>query len=215
MISGKIIDLTAEIYDRAPTMPMDPKCSISEHCNLDTLGYNLSRITFSTHQGTHVDAPFHFFYDGETVDKIDLSRYIVRAIKVDLTYKKPMEAITVKDLLKYEHLIDEGLSLLLHTGWDKIFPKKEYFSDFPYLSVELANWLAEKKVNLIGLDIPCPNINDWKTIHETLLGKNILIVEGLVNMEKLEDEVFTFIALPLKLRGADGSPVRAIAIKNI
>ena len=212
MLEGKIIDLTAEIYDLAPTMPMDPKCSVSEHCNLETLGYNLSRITFSTHQGTHIDAPYHFFMDGVTVDKINLERCIVQAIKIDVTYKQPKEAITIQDLVKYESYMDKGISILINTGWDKVFPKKEYFSDFPYMSVELANWLAEKKVNLIGLDIPCPNINDWKIVHETLLGKNILIVEGLVNMEKLKDEIFTFIALPLKLRGVDGSPIRAIGI---
>jgi len=212
MISGKIIDLTAEIYDRAPTMPMDPKCSVIEHCSLDTLGYNLARLTLSTHQGTHVDAPFHFFYDGQTVDKIDLSRYIVRAVKVDLTYKKPKEAITVEDLLKYEHYIDKGLSLLLHTGWDKKMGQKEFFSDFPYLSVELAKWFAQKKVKLIGMDLPCPNISDWTIVHQDLLGNSVLIVEGLVNMDEIEDREFTFIALPLKIRGRDGSPVRAIAI---
>jgi kynurenine formamidase len=214
MISGKIIDLTAEIYDRVPTMPMDPKCSVIEHCNLDTLGYNLTRVTFSTHQGTHVDAPFHFFYDGETVDKIDLSRYIVRAIKVDLTYKKPKEAITVKDLLKYENFIDKGLSLLLHTGWDKKMSQKEFFSDFPYITIELSKWFAQKKVKLIGMDLPCPNISDWKIVHQTLLGNSVLIVEGLVNMEEIEDKEFTFIALPLKIRGRDGSPVRAIAVMS-
>ena len=71
-----------------------------------------------------------------------------------------------------------------------------------------------KKVNLIGMDMPCPNIVDGKIVHELLLGKSIIIVEGLVNMEKLGDEVFTFLALPLKLKGRDGSPVRAIAIKD-
>ena len=214
MMPGKIIDLTADIYDRAPTMPMDPKCSVIEHCTLDTLGYNLTRVTFSTHQGTHVDAPFHFFYDGETVDKIDLSRYIVRAIKVDLTYKKPKEAITVKDLLKYEHFIDKGLSLLLHTGWDKKMSQKEFFSDFPYITIELSKWFAQKKVKLLGLDLPCPNIYDWKTVHETLLGSSVLIVEGLVNLGELGDKEFTFFAAPLKIRGRDGSPIRAFAMIN-
>jgi arylformamidase len=214
MLVGKIIDLTAEIYDRVPTMPMDPKCSVMEHCNLDTLGYNLTRLTISTHQGTHVDAPFHFFYDGQTVDKIDLSRYIVRAVKADLTYKKPKEAIMIEDLLKYEPFIDKGLSLLLHTGWDKKMSQKEFFSDFPYLSVELAKWFAQKKVNLIGMDVPCPNISDWTIIHQTLLGNSVLIVEGLVNMEEIKDTEFTFIALPLKIRGRDGSPVRAIAVMD-
>jgi kynurenine formamidase len=214
MLKGKIIDLTAEIYDNAPTMPMDPKCSVSEHCNLDTLGYNLARITLSTHQGTHLDAPFHFFDEGETVDKISLYKCIVRAIKVDLTYKKPKENISIEDVLKYEPFVDRGISLLFYTGWDKLYPKKEFFSDFPYVSKELAQWLAEKKVGLIGLDFPCPNINDWKIIHEILLGNSVLIVEGLVNMEELGEGEFTFFALPLKIRGRDGSPVRAIAIKD-
>lgn len=214
MLKGKIIDLTAEIYDNAPTMPMDPKCSVSEHCNLDTLGYNLTRITLSTHQGTHLDAPFHFFYEGETIDKISLYKCIVRAIKVDLTYKKPKETISIEDVIKYEPFVDKGISLLLHTGWDKLYPKKEFFSDFPYVSKELAKWLVEKKVGLIGLDFPCPNITDWKIIHEMLLGNSVLIVEGLVNMEELGEGEFTFFALPLKIMGRDGSPVRAIAVKD-
>lgn len=214
MLKGKVIDLTAEIYDNAPTMPMDPKCSVSEHCNLDSLGYNLTRITLSTHQGTHLDAPFHFFYEGETVDKISLYKCIVRAIKVDLTYKKPKEAIYIEDIIKYEPFVNKGIGLLLHTGWDKLYPKKEFFSDFPYVSEELAKWLVEKKVGLIGLDFPCPNITDWKIIHEMLLGNSVLIVEGLVNMEELGEGEFTFFALPLKIMGRDGSPVRAIAIKD-
>ena len=212
MISGKIIDLTAEIYDRAPTMPMDPKCSISEHCNLETLGYNLSRIIFSTHQGTHIDAPYHFFYSGETIDKIDLKRCVVRALKVNLTYKKPKEPIIIDDLRKYEPKIDKGLCILLQTGWDKVFPKKEFFSDFPYVTTELATWFAEKKVGLVGIDMTTPNCIDWKIVHETFLGNNILIVEGLTNLDKINDEEFTFFALPLKFKGRDGSPVRAIAI---
>jgi arylformamidase len=210
----KIIDLTAEIYDGAPTMPMDPKCSVTEHCNLNTLGYNLSRLTLSTHQGTHMDAPFHFFKDGETIDKIDLSRCIVPAFRVDVTYKKEKEAIRVEDLLKYEVLIDKGLSPLLHTGWGKLFPQKKYFSDFPYVTKELAEWFVKKKVKLLGLDFPCPNITDWKIIHEILLSNSVIIVEGLVNLEDLENDEFTFYTLPLKIKGRDGSPVRAIAIKN-
>ena len=212
MIEGKIIDLTAEIYDRAPTMPMDPKCSVIEHSNLETLGYNLRRVTLSTHQGTHIDVPYHFFYEGDTLEKIDPSRFIVQAIKVDLTYKKPKEAIIVEDLLKYEHLIDKGINILLHTGWDKMISDRGFFSDFPYISIELSRWLSQKKLRLLGMDLPCPNISDWTTVHRALLGNNILIIEGLVNMEALGDKEFQFIALPLKIRGADGSPVRAIAI---
>lgn len=209
----KLIDLTAEMYDGAPTMPMDPKLSISWHCNLDTLGYNLSRVTTSTHQGTHFDSPRHFFYDGQTIDKISLERCVTLAFKVDLTAKKPGEPITVADIEPYADKIEAGLAVLLHTGWDKVFPKDEFFNDFPVVSRELAEWFARKKTKLVGMDMPTPNGKDWKYIHETMLGNDVLIIEGLANMEELAaGEEFTLIALPLRLKDRDGSPIRAVAM---
>lgn len=213
-MKGRIIDLTMDIFDGAPTMPMDPKCSVSEHCNLDTLGYNLARVTLSTHQGTHLDAPYHFFYDGVTVDRLDISKCMGKAFKVDLTYKKPKEPITVEDFLPYEDKVTDGAIILYHTGWDKIFPDKNYFSDFPYLTKELADWFAIKKINLIGMDTPTPNGTEWKYVHERMLSSGIVIVEGLANMEEIKKDEFTFIGLPLKIRGRDGSPIRAIAIEE-
>ncbi|MDR2653097.1 MAG: hypothetical protein LBC68_12460, partial [Prevotellaceae bacterium] len=72
---------------------------------------------------------------------------------------------------------------------------------------------VEKKIGLVGMDMPTPNGDDWKYVHIKMLGAGILIVEGLANMEQLpNNEVFTFYSLPLKLQGRDGSPVRAIAI---
>ena len=209
----KIIDLTAPMFDGAPTMPMDPKLSISWHCSLNTLGYNLSRVIMSTHQGTHIDAPRHFFYKGECIDEVDLERCIVRAVKVDLTKKKPGTAIEPSDLESYADKIDQGCCVLLQTGWEKYYPESSYFSGFPYVSKSLADWFAAKKTGLVGMDMPTPNGDDWKYVHVKMLGAGILIVEGLANMEQLpEKEEFTFYALPLKLQGRDGSPVRAIAI---
>lgn len=210
---GKIIDLTAPMFDGAPTMPMDPKMSLTWHCTLDTLGYNLSRLTTSTHQGTHIDAARHFFKNGECIDEVALERCVVRAIKVDLTGKCPGEAIEPADMKPYAERIEEGCSVLLHTGWDKHYPKPSFFSGFPYVSKSLADWFVEKKIGLIGMDMPTPNGTDWKYVHVKMLGAGTLIVEGLANMEQLPtNEVFTFYSLPLKLQGRDGSPVRAIAI---
>ncbi|KAA6299992.1 MAG: Kynurenine formamidase, partial [Candidatus Ordinivivax streblomastigis] len=76
-----------------------------------------------------------------------------------------------------------------------------------------AQWFVEKKVGLVGMDMPTPNGEDWQYVHIKMLKAGILIVEGLTNMEQLPTgEVFTFYSLPLKLQGRDGSPVRAIAI---
>lgn len=211
--NSKIIDLTAPMYNGAPTMPMDPKMSLTWHCTLESLGYNLSRLTTSLHQGTHMDAAKHFFNDGETIDAISLDRCVVPAVRVNLTHKKPGEAITPEDLMEAEKFIDKGCAVLLHTGWDKKFPDASFFSGFPYLSKELADWFAGKKIGLVGMDMPTPNGVDWKYVHMRMLGQGIIIVEGLANMEKLPTNTpFTFFSLPLKLQGRDGSPVRAIAI---
>ena len=118
----------------------------------------------------------------------------------------------MKDLLPYEKRIDEGCSILLDTGWGKVFPKPEYFSDFPMITLELAEWFAAKGVGLVGMDMPCPNPVDWKPVHQAMLSKGVLIVEGIANLSALGSEPFTFMALPLKLKGRDGSPVRAIAM---
>jgi kynurenine formamidase len=210
---GKIIDLTAPMFNGAPTMPMDPKFAVTWHCTLETLGYNLSRLTTSTHQGTHIDAPRHFFNKGECIDEIALERCVVRAVKVDLTGKEPGTPIEPADLEPYNSFIEQGCCVLLHTGWDKHFPEQSFFEGFPYVSKSLANWFVEKKTGLVGMDMPTPNGDDWKYVHIKMLGAGILIVEGLANMSQLpEKEAFTFFSLPLKLQGRDGSPVRAIAI---
>jgi kynurenine formamidase len=210
---SKLIDLTAPMFDGAPTMPMDPKLSITWHCNLETLGYNLSRLITSLHQGTHMDAQKHFYNDGETIDQIPLERLVVKAVRLDLTSKKPDTPIVPADLAPVETYISQGINVLLHTGWDKKFPGQEFFSGFPYVSKELADWFVEKKVGLVGMDMPTPNGYDWKYVHVKMLGERIVIVEGLANMEQLPlDTVFTFFSLPLKLEGRDGSPIRAIAI---
>lgn len=211
--NGKIIDLTAPMFDGAPTMPMDPKMSLSWHCSLETLGYNLSRLTTSLHQGTHMDAARHFYNDGETIDAISLERCVVPAVRVNLTHKRTDEAIMPADLAEAEQFIDKGCAVLLHTGWDKKFPDMSFFSGFPFVSKELADWFVEKRIGLVGMDTPTPNGVDWKYVHVRMLGKGIIIVEGLTNLESLPtDKPFTFFSLPLKLQGRDGSPVRAIAM---
>ena len=210
----KVIDLSMEMYEGIKTMPMDPKFGIVQHCTLDDLGYNLSRITMSTHQSTHLDAPRHFYYEGQTVDKIPPERFIGPAFVIDLKHKAPKEPITPDDVKEYEDKIVKGANILLDTGWDKALPGPEYFSDFPYVTVELADYFAQKEINLVGMDMPTPNGNEWKYVHERLLGASIIVLEGLVNLKEISTQQCTLIALPLKFAGADGSPVRAIAIEG-
>lgn len=207
----KMIDLSMDIYDGAPTYAFDPACTVKAHNTVESIGYNITQLSISSHQGTHLDAPYHFFNDGMTVDKLPLDSFTGKAICIDVSYKRPKQPLTVEDFLPYEEKIVEGSRIIYRTGWDRMFPRTEYFSDFPYLSMELAEWFAGKRIKMLGMDTPSPSAADWMYVHHALLGKGIVIVEGLANLEALDEE-FIFIAAPLKIKGRDGSPVRAIAI---
>ena len=134
---AKYIDLTAEMFNGAPTMAMDPKIDITWHCSLDTLGYNLSRMTMSTHQGTHMDAQRHFFNDGETIDQISLDRCITRAFKIDLPNKGPKSVITVEDVEPYADKFEKGLNVVLIRHGIKYSPSRSLQRIFRCLT---GNW---------------------------------------------------------------------------
>ncbi len=93
-----------------------------------------------------------------------------------------------------------------------MFGTPEFFAEFPTLTLEAAQWMADRKIGLLGMDTPTPS-EDWKECHHILLkeGVEIVIVEGLTNLEKLP-ESFIFSGFPLNIKGRDGSPIRAVAI---
>lgn len=212
---SKVIDLTLPIYHSAPTMPLDPKCAVIVHHTIDSMKYNITQLIISTHHGTHLDAPFHFFDDGRTVDKLDLSKCVGPAKVLDFTHLKKLHSITVKDFEPYKEHVKPGSRLVLKTGWSKNFPMKEYFSDGPMISVGLAKWLVRKKIAMLGLETPGVHPVEWEKVHKILLKAEIVIVEGLAYLNKLKKDNIFFITAPLKIKGRDGSPIRAMAIEDM
>ncbi|MCL5987266.1 MAG: cyclase family protein [Actinobacteria bacterium] len=206
----KIIDLSLDIYDRAPTMPLDPKCALIVHHTIETMGYNITQMIISTHGTTHIDAPFHFFNDGLTVDEINLSKCIGEALLIDLSNKREKEEVLVKDLKKFDAFIFKESRIIIRTDWDKNFPDEKYFHDYPFLTTEAVEYLIGKEVSLLGIDTPGLNPKDYAQVHKKLLGNNIVIVEALANLDQIMSEKFFFIGLPLRIKGRDGSPIRAI-----
>ncbi|WP_167859710.1 cyclase family protein [Paenibacillus cymbidii] len=211
-MSRTFIDLSLDIYHGAPTFAWDPKCAVIAHNTVDSIGYNITQLSISTHQGTHLDAPFHFLDEGRTVEQLDLHQCIGDAVLIDLSAKQAKEPIDVADFLPYEASVKEGALIIYRTGWDRQFPHKHYFSDFPYMTIELARWLAERRIGMIGMDVPTPNPQDYDPVHKLLLGAGIVIVEGLANLDRIGRDRFFFMAAPLRIRGRDGSPVRALAM---
>ena len=210
-----IIDLSQPLEHGQLNFPLDPKISVVAHNTVDSIGYNITQISMSTHQGTHLDAPFHFYNDGMTVDQIPLEKFYGPASLIDLAPGSTLEArqpITLEMFKPHEEKFHEDAKVLYRTGWDRMFGKPEFFSDFPSLTLEAARWISEKRVGLLGMDTPTPG-SQWKEIHWELLrpGVDIVVVEGLANLELLPGQ-FTLAAFPLNIKGRDGSPIRAVGI---
>jgi kynurenine formamidase len=209
----KIIDLTHPLLDDQPSYPGDPTPMIKPFASLAESGYNTTRFAMGSHQGTHLDAPFHFFRDGQTVDRIPLETLYGPAVLVDLAPGGELgQGATVTDQMLESHAgaFEAGGRVLCRTGWDKHYGDPRFFENYPSLTVEAAQWIAGKKIRVLGIDTPSP-AEDFADIHRILLGEGIVIVESLANLGALPRE-FTFIGFPLKLKGRDGSPIRAAAV---
>jgi len=210
------IDLTLTISENLPTFPGSPKPKFIPWEKIIPDGYNLELLFLSSHTGTHMDAPFHFLEKGKTIDKIPTSRLASDAILIKLK-KGSDQVISKKDIISFESKngkIPNHSTIVFHTGWSKNLSKKSYFEKNPGLSIDAAKYLASKKINLVGIDSPSIDLGtDSKfSVHHILSKNNILIVENLTNLEKIKNSKFKLVVLPLKLKNATGSPVRAIAI---
>ena len=212
----KIIDLTLTISEKIPTFPGSPQPNFINWESIEKDGYNLELLFLSTHTGTHIDAPFHFVKKGQKIDQIMPKRLVNEAVLMKIR-KGANQAITKTDIQKFEKkfgLIDDGSTVIFHTGWQKNLNKKFYFLKNPGLATSAAKYLASKKINLVGIDSPSIDLGkDSKfSVHHILAKNGILIVENLANLEKIHSEKFHLIVAPLKLKNATGSPVRAMAL---
>ncbi len=201
-------------------------------------GYYYSAFNFETaeHGGTHIDAPIHFSETGQTVDQIPLTRLIGDAIKIDVSANAandPDYLISVQDLEKWEESygqIPEGSIVLLQSGFGKYYPNKvKYLGTaergeeavqklhFPGLSPDAAQWLVDNRsIKAIGIDTPSIDYgqSEYFESHVILLSKNIPAFENLTNLDQLPEIGFSIIALPIKIKGGSGGPLRIIALKE-
>jgi len=198
-------------------------------------GYFYSSYSICTpeHGGTHIDAPIHFAKDHLTVDSIPLSSLSGRGIIVDVSEKALKNRdylISVADLQEWEKAngeIKTGTIILFRTGYGQFYPNREkYFGSaltgekaipelhFPGISPEAAAWLVKtKKAKAVGLDTPSMDYGqskDFKT-HQILLGANIPGFENVAHLDQLPLKGFEVMALPMKIGGGSGAPLRIAA----
>ena len=209
------LDLTLTISESIPNFPGSPSPQFIPWSSINEEGFNLELLFLSTHTGTHIDAPYHFAKKGIKIHQIPINRLVRNAILIKIKKFKD-QAITKKDLINFERKNGEILSsssIIFFTDWQKNLKKNFYFENNPGLSKSAANYLVSKKINLVGIDSPSIDLgmDSSFTSHKILAKNGILIVENLSNLEKIPKLEFNLVVLPIKLKNATGSPVRAIA----
>ena len=211
-MTQQIIDLSLSLFTGVRGVSTEPATTIASK------GYNTTNLHLYSHAGTHMDAPLHFVDGGNTIDKVDLHKCVGPALLIDLSHTAPNAQIMVADVAPYQDKIGPGSRVLLRTDWDKHAHLDDYRTYMPRISAELAHWLVEKGVVMVGVQTPSvaslrpENKAELTEVHQILLKAEMIIVEGLTNLDQIQQEMVQFVALPLKVRDCDGSPVRAIAI---
>lgn len=209
---AEIIDISVPLYTGMVYYPGDPGASIDVSRSIDHGDIaNISELKLGSHCGTHVDAPHHFENDGRTIDEIPLEAMVGQARVLDLTGVD--SAISRVDL---EAAGAEGAArLLLKTKNSRLWGEPEFFREYVSLSEEAADFVVESGIVLAGIDYL--SIERYKAetfaVHHTLLGASVVVLEG-IDLSNVAPGDYELVCLPLKIRGGDGAPARAILMDH-
>lgn len=204
-----IIDISPEIHPGIGVFPGDVAFSRAESMAFRKGHHlDLSSMTTTLHLGAHADSTSHYSSTGEGIQTKDLEVYYgpAQVIRVDVARNERIRIDHIKDQIQAERV-------LFSTG---TFPNPDQWnSDFAGFTPEVIDWLATKNVKLVGIDTPSVDLEQSKDLpaHKALLRNQISVLEGLV-LSHVKPGLYTLIALPLKIRGADASPVRAVLISK-
>lgn len=218
-MKNKLIDITFTVSEKMLTFPSywHPAVKITRLGRLATEGRETRKIVIGTHTGTHLDAPRHFISGGKSIDRISPDRCIGPAVLISFDGRGSNE-ITLKEIKMKLAGYKKIEKLILRFGWSKHWGKKRYYEGYPYLSREACRWLVKKGLKLLGTDTPSSDdpknnrsSNTDSPNHKYFLKRGVVLLEYLCNLYKLKGPDVFIMALPLKIKGADGSPARVIA----
>ncbi|MFQ5700234.1 MAG: cyclase family protein [Acidobacteriota bacterium] len=235
--SGRVVDLTYPFDSTTIYWPTEPPFRYERNTEGVTEAghwYASGRFAAAEHGGTHIDAPFHFWEAGSKLDAIDPGRLIGPGIVVDVSRscgKDPDYLVTVDDLLGWEKRngkIPDGAIVLLKTGFGAFYPRRDRYLGtaemgaaavaklhFPGLHPDAARWIAtQRSIGAIGLDTA--SIDRGQSVdfgsHIALFEHDIPALENIANLSDLPEVGFDIIALPMKIGGGTGGPLRIVAI---
>jgi kynurenine formamidase len=233
---GKWIDLSHEFSSETIYWPTAESFHLDTVFNgMTEKGYFYAANNFSAaeHGGTHMDSPIHFAKGAKTVEQIPVEQLIGEAVVIDVTeqaMKNPDYLVGISDFENWElkhSMIPDNAIVLLNTGYGKFYPDKQKYMGtdqrgdgavsllhFPGLDPKAAEWLVNnRKISAIGLNTPSIDYGQSTLFesHRILFAKNIPAFENVANLEMLPPTGSFVLALPMKIKGGSGAPLRMVA----
>ena len=213
----RVVDLSVPLSASTQVYPGDPEPCAEPVATIEADGFNLLSLRLGSQTGTHVDAPYHFREDGLRVDELDLSLFTGEGAVIDVTGLPPRARITWEAIAPSADRLRPGVIALLHTGWPAHYRTPVYF-DHPFLDADACRRLLDLGVRTFLLDFP--NIDETPDAahpgegfpaHRLVADAGGVVGENLRGFERIDFTPFIS-CLPLRLAGADGAPVRAVAL---
>ena len=215
----RIVDLSVVLGEGTPVYPGDPEPHFAVHSTIEKDGFNLLSVQMGSQSGTHVDAPYHFDETAPKLDELPLERFLGPGVIIDVRGIAPRSAITWTHIEPMADFLAPGCIVVLHTGWSRYFGSAAYF-DNPYLDADACREMIKRGVRTFGID--ALNIDETPDathpgvgypVHHLIAEAAGVIAENLTNLDAVDFTDPLISLLPLAFEGADGAPVRAVAIK--
>lgn len=178
--------------------------------------YVSSEVTFSTHVGTHIEAPFHHLKTGAKVADLALHKLFADLVVLDFSHKKDGEGITLAEIRQHDARIKNGDVVFILTDRDKLYGTKEW-QESPYTTEEAIRWLISKEIACFGSDAANMEVQEGgkdQPVHTALFHAGIPMVESLTNLRAVMGGGYMVVILPLPIVELDASPVRIIAVRK-
>ncbi|MDR9380914.1 MAG: cyclase family protein [Natronomonas sp.] len=209
-------DLSQDFYEGMPHSVVHPSPAFETLSCVEEDTFNVTQFTAVTHVGTHIDAPKHFVPGGKTIDELPLETFAGEGVVVDVSREEPTE-ITLEQFEDAPGDVEDGDIVLVYTGWCHKYGDDDY-DPHPWLSTEVAEYLVERDVELMGLDTITPDLaspfreEGWTEypVHRTLLENDVLIAEHLGGLDVVAGDRLEIYAFPLKIRNGDGAQARFV-----
>jgi arylformamidase len=210
----RVFDISVTITPGIPVWPGDDQVELHRRTKIEEgANANVSFFAASAHTGTHVDAPYHFLSEGNTVENLPLDVLVGPAQVIQVTSNVEVITAEVMEKLKFEPLVERVLFKTSNSDlWKN--PEAPFNTHFVGIDESGARFLVDHKIKLVGIDyLSISPYKKSRPTHEVLLGAGVVIVEGL-DLSGVSAGKYTLCCLPLKLKGADGAPARAVLIEN-